>query len=100
VTLSGLLAVYFPPFLYYKFSRSSDYKNFLALRSGLAVLPGMFFLVGIEKYTNLYEVFSISRFWTNIICMIPIFFLSSFIIVRTGKRVDAKYEDLSKKAEK
>jgi hypothetical protein len=96
ILLGGLLAIYLPPFIFYKFSRSSDYKNFIALRIGLACLPSIIFMNSIERRSTSLHVFIMQHWWLWSLVDMLIAFPSIVPINKIGKYVDKRYEKSSR----
>ena len=98
ILLLGLLAIYLPPFIYYKFSTSSDIKRYQALRGGLAGLSSIVFIGYLENHTQLLHTLPFGSIGSLIIYYLAFALPTGFIILKLGKKVDEKYEDLSKAA--
>jgi hypothetical protein len=95
IFLVGLLAIYLPPFIFYKFSRSPDYKNWQALRFAMASLPPTIFLNSLEKWSSFIHILISVHFWTWALLYLLIAFPCSAIIYKLGNKVDKRYEELS-----
>ena len=98
ILLLGLLAIYLPPFIYYKFSTSSDIKGYQAFRGGFAGMPSIIFMSILQSHTNVFQSLPFGSFGNWIICSLAFALPTGFIILKLGKRVDKKYEELSKAA--